>query len=215
MKIAKQALQLAAASILLVASCVYAQETQKLVFEKYGFTMEVPKDLGLHCDESKIETFAEALSKQIISGPRVSDTVCTSPYRKDIVLKLGWRAKNFPNSEFSVRTISEFVGLNIGAGKPFEYVCDNNTGVDEKLVANKYPVGEKFDTRTFSCDVSATDTSYLPPQQSKFTIYFFIFYSGKNTDTVNWITVSDYVKPGSATADYVLNITRTIRRTSN
>ncbi len=211
MKVIHKTLQLAALIFLLVTSCAYAQETRKYVFEKYGFTMEVPKDLGLHCEEDKMDTFAEVANKQKIMG-----TVCSSPFRNSTVLRVGWRAEFLSNTEFSRRTTEELVGTNFGAGKPFTSKCNNNTGIDDAVGAQGYPEGQRFTTRAFSCLVTVTveDTSKTPAvvTHHTFTIFYLFFFTRKNPDTVNWITVSDNTsKPGSATSLDVIGVAKTIK----
>jgi hypothetical protein len=211
MKVIHKTLQLAALIILLVASRAYAEETTKYVFEKYGFTMEAPKDLGLHCEEDKMDTFAEVANKQKIMG-----TVCSSPFRNPTVLRVGWRAEFLSNTEFSRRTASDLVGKDFGAGKPFESKCNNRTGIDSAVGAQGYPEGQRFSTRAFSCLVTVTveDTSKTPVvvTQHTFTIFYLFFFTRKNPDTVNWITVSDNTdKPGSATWLDVVSVAKTIK----
>lgn len=187
---------------------------KEFVFEKYGFSMKVPDDLGLSCDQEKIETFAEVSNKQKIMG-----TVCSSPFRKNIVLRVGWRAEFLSNTEFTRRTTAELVGKDFGAGTPFKSQCDNRTGIDDAVGAQGYPEGQRFSTRAFSCFVVVTviDTSKTPTVVTRhtFTIFYFFFFMGKNLDTVNWITISDNTStPGSATRLDVINIAKTIQKIS-
>ncbi len=210
MNLLKKILQFTVVSVFLNVPCVYAQGTEKFVFEKYGFSVEVPKDLGLYCEKDKMETFAEVVSQQ-----RVMGTICSSPLRNATVLRVGWRAEFLSNTEFSRRITSSLVGINFGAGKPFTSKCNNGTGIDEAVGAQGYPEGQRFSTRAFSCLVTVTevDVSRTPLMETKhtFTIFYFFFATGKNPDTVNWITVSDITKPGSATSNDVVVVAKTIK----
>lgn len=163
------------------------------VFEKYGFSLDIPKEnfTGITCYPEFMRSPAEAKNGGVY-GSFCNNTIQDKPY-----IRVGWKDKNLDNTTFSLKVAADLVHLYFGANKKFTSVCDNHTGIAVTVDAG-------FSSRAFSCAITVEGGK-------TFTAIYYIFYIGKQSDVTNWVTISDPVTKGSATSENMINLANGIK----
>lgn len=177
------------------------QDTKVFNLDAYGFSIEVPESLGLYCDPAK-DTPDPLNPKKNIG------MFCNNRINSDLHVQIGWRAKDVENNTLLLRVAGV---LALTYSQKIQRVqvkdCNNVTGIEYAVGANFYPNGKNFSSKAVSCYVVAEDGT-------SFSIIQYVFFVGKKRDDpVNWITISDFNKRGTATIERMIDIAKGIRKT--
>ncbi len=162
-------------------------------FERYGFSLLVPESFDdVVCNNENMFVASDTVEKPEFSAFCKNDSTRSAPF-----VMVGWKPKVLENAEFSKKIMAYFTGKFFGEGKKFNYTCDNKTGM---VTA----VGSGIGARAFSCAV-------VVDGGKSFTAIYYIFYTGKNADTTNWIIMTDVANPGSTSKEKMILLAKGIK----